>query len=181
MTRSPEEAVIYIIQNARFRDRVEMKALRVPGQPGPIDMAAPLWQMAKWKRIFYDRNNNPACFVMFHPMTVKALAASLIATDSFREIAPELLKWGLKEFKPQALANGYKRLECRTLSGHHDAIKLLERLNFRREVVLKEYGAEGQTFLQYAWRLSDNVFQHPEDSEGPAAAPKRGCAGSEGQ
>jgi hypothetical protein len=176
MTRSIEEALLYIIDNARPRDVVEMMATRTPTMPLPRHTVGPLWEAAEYAQIF-GAGDEPICFVMFHALTTRALSASLISTPRFHEIARPLLSWGLKEFKPAALRKGYNRLECRTMSGHLEAIELLERLGFQREVVLRDYGAHGETFFQYAWRLPDNVLQHAENSEGTSPSSERGRDG----
>lgn len=169
--------MLYIIDNARPRDVVEMIALRTPTMPLPRHVIGHLLDTARWARIFCTEAGEPVCFVMFHELTVKALSASLISTHKFSLIARELLRWGLKEFKPAALGSGYNRLECRTMSSHLEAIELLERLGFQREVVLRDYGANGETFLQYAWRLPDNVLQHAENPESSRSSSERGRNG----
>lgn len=176
MTHSIEEALLYIIDNARPRDVVEMMATRTPTSPLPRHIIGHLWDTAEYARIF-GVGGEPICFVMFHALTPKALSASLISTHRFQEIARPLLLWGLKEFKPAGLLNGYNRLECRTMSGHLEAIELLERLGFQREVVLRDYGAHGETFFQYAWRLSDHVLEFTKNAATAAGPSETGRDG----
>jgi hypothetical protein len=185
MTRlGSDDALRYILANLRERDRAEIKATNVEG----IDYndAVPhFFSFAAFKTIAYDKQDNPAAFMMFHPMTPVTLAASMLATDKWLDVASPLMRWGLKFFKPQALEVGYRRCECRTLAGHHEAIWMLERLGFRQEAVIPDYGSNSETFLQFAWRASDHVhlFQSKNAKNAGAAkvASERGRVGDAGQ
>jgi hypothetical protein len=109
----------------------------------------------------------PVAIVAFHQLTPKTLVVSLMATEDWPRVARAVLRWGVREAKAELIARGFERAECRTMEGHADAIELLERLGFVRECRLPRFGAQGASFLQYAWRLIDHV--HVQSPEGAAA------------
>jgi hypothetical protein len=52
---------------------------------------------------------------------------------------------------------------------------MLERLGFVMEAEIPDFGLGGETFFQYAWRLSDHVPKLPQDAAPcPAAAAQGG-------
>jgi RimJ/RimL family protein N-acetyltransferase len=106
----------------------------------------------------------------FHTITPKALAVSMVATDDWAQVARAMVRWGLREARPQLLALGFSRAECRTMAGHADAIRVLERFGFVLECRLPGFGASGVAFLQYAWRLNDHVSFQVTESPTTAAA-----------
>jgi RimJ/RimL family protein N-acetyltransferase len=107
----------------------------------------------------FGHDGVPAAVVAFHALTPRTLAVSLVATEAWARVARAVLRWGVREARPELLARGFERAECRTMEGHDDAIRLLERLGFRAEARIERYGASGRTFIQYAWRLSDHVMR----------------------
>lgn len=136
----------------------------------PEAAAAGFFAPAVLVRLF-AHEGAPVAIVAFHQLTPKTLVVSLMATDAWPRVARAVLRWGVREARPELIARGFERAECRTMEGHVEAIELLERLGFVRECRLPRFGAQGASFLQYAWRLIDHV--HVQGSEGPttAAAP----------
>ena len=154
-----------VLAQLRARDAAELTEYGLDRSAAEAAFATP----AVLARIFAHRGR-PSAVVAFHHLTPKALVASMMATDDWPRVARAMLRWGIREAKPYLLAQGYTRAECRTLEGHADAIRLLERLGFVFECRLPNFGATGAAFLQYAWRLTDHVpLQHPQ-STAPAAA-----------
>lgn len=88
----------------------------------------------------------------------RVVMLNLIATDDWKLISKPLLRWALKRVKPLLLRLGYTRAEARSLEGHDEAHRLLLWLGFRCECALPDFGLNGETFLQFAWRLSDHVL-----------------------
>ena len=82
---------------------------------------------------------------------------SMLATPSWRRVTHEAWRWGTREARPFLLQRGYRRAECRTMAGHADAERFLQRLGFVRECLVSNYGASGVPFIQYAWRIEDHV------------------------
>ena len=152
-----------ILARLRDRDRDEMREQGLAVDAVAVGFATP----AVLARIF-SHAGQPVAIVTFHAITPKALAVSMVATGDWRHVARDMVKWGARKARPALLAQGFSRAECRTMAGHDDAIKLLERFGFVLECRLPGFGASGVAFLQYAWRLNDYV--HVFIAEGSAAA-----------
>lgn len=105
----------------------------------------------------FAHNGTPQAVVTFHALTPRALAVSLMATCHWPRVARAVMAWGVRVARPSLLSLGFERAECRTLEGHADAIRFLERLGFVRECRVPHFGATGASFVQYAWRLNDHV------------------------
>jgi hypothetical protein len=167
---SESAAIDYILRHARSRDINEITATVTYD----LDLVARLYEQAPFKKIFRAKDGEPVAFAMFTPLTPVALSASFIATDRWREVALDFMFWGLKFFKPAALGGGFKRLECRTIAGHADAIEMLTRLGFKHEAEIRDYGRNGEVFHQYAWCLSDDV--HIPENAGAPEGPTHSAA-----
>jgi hypothetical protein len=144
----------YVLARCRARDRVEIEATIDYGvAAASIVEMLPLAVLSK---ILLHRGA-PTALVMFHELTPSALAVSMIATDDWPHVAMSAVKWGLRHAKPFLLARGYRRAECRAIDGHTDAIDFLRFLGFQIEARVPEFGRNGETFIQLAWRLSDHM------------------------
>jgi hypothetical protein len=152
-----------VLVRLRARDRFELAALGFSAADAAVALAA----QPVLARAFHD-DAGPQALVAFHAVTPATVAASLLATDRWPRVARRIFRWGHVAARPFLLARGYRRAECRTQAGHDDAIRFLERLGFVRECEVPQFGADGATFLQYAWRLNDHVPL--QIAQGPAAA-----------
>ena len=135
-----------------MRDRIELLELGINEQAAIEAFAAP----SVLTRVF-ERDDTPHAIIAFHQLTPKALVVSLMASAEWSSVAPSVWRWAQRTAKPYLLAQGFTRAECRTMTGHDDAIHFLERLGFTRECCVPAYGASGNSFLQYAWRLENHV------------------------
>lgn len=99
----------------------------------------------------------PAAAMWFDALTPRALCVSLLATDEWDQVALSVIKYGIRVVRPKLLRLGYTRAECRTMSGHDDAIRLLTHMGFVCEVTLHNYGASGRDFHQFAWSMKNDV------------------------
>ena len=160
-----DEDVASILARLRKRDRQEMLEQGFDATAAAAGFAVP----AVLARVFAHRSV-PAAVVTFPAITPKALVVSLVATDDWPLVARAMVRWGVREARPLLLDEGFVRAECRTMSGHDDAIRLLERFGFVLECRLPGFGASGATFLQYAWRLNDHVHFQITESAATAAA-----------
>lgn len=152
-----------IVGRLRARDRLELSEYGIDDDAAAQAFAAP----AALARLFFH-GGLPTAIVTFHPLTPRAVVASMFATDDWPFVARAMVRWSVCAARPALLAQGFARAECRTMEGHAPAIRLLERLGFVCECRLPDFGAHGASFLQYAWRLNDHVpFQI---TEGSAAA-----------
>lgn len=141
--------------------------------PTAIIAVQEMWDHAAYRKVF-SHEARPVAFAMFTSISPTTLSASLIATDEFIMVWREFLSWGLKYFKPDALEAGYRRVECRTLARHREARSMLERLGFVMEAEIPDFGLGGETFFQYAWRLSDHVPSLRPEDERPASPADEG-------
>jgi hypothetical protein len=159
------DAALLIMRNLRARDAAELAEYGMDRESAAQAFAAPavLARAFAW-------GQEPAAIVAFHRLTPATVVASLMATDAWPRVARAVMRWGIRAARPVLLAQGYARAECRTMEGHDDAIRLLERLGFVFECRVPNFGASGAAFLQYAWRLDDHVpIQSAESAT--AAAP----------
>jgi GNAT superfamily N-acetyltransferase len=162
---NPDE-IAAVCAHLRARDREELAAYGWT----PDDALHAFRQRAVLSRVFCDGEGAQA-LIAFHAVTPACLAASLMATDRWPHVARRAYRWGHVTAKPFLLSQGFMRAECRTLDGHADAIRFLERLGFVRECHVPLFGARGAAFIQFAWRLNDHVpFQITQDAGATAAA-----------
>lgn len=166
MTLLPPDAAAYVVANCRTRDREEIECYS--DIPTMTAVVREMMATADFSCVFYW-NMQPAAFVMLHAMTPSCLAASMIATDDWPKVAGRVMRWGLGTLKKNAIRRGFRRLECRAMAGHDDAVRFLSRMGFVMECVVYDFGRNGETFLQFAWRLSDHVHlsKGSEVSEAP--------------
>lgn len=150
MTENHELARLML--RLRRRDRAELAEYGISTDEATALLSAP----SELTRVF-NREGEPLAIIAFHAITPKALAVSMLATDDWPRVAREAWRWAMRVARPTLLARGYTRAECRTMKGHEDAIRFLERLGFRLECQIPNFGASGSAFLQYAWRLQDHV------------------------
>lgn len=163
LTLPETEAVCHRL---RQRDREELACYGWT----PADAAKAFLQPAVLARAFHDAHG-PQALIAFHALTPATLAVSLMATDRWPAVARRVFRWGHASARPLLLARGFLRAECRTLEGHADAIRFLERQGFVRECHVPMFGANGATFIQYAWRLNDHVpLQITQDAAAATAA-----------
>lgn len=141
-----------VISRLRKRDRDELAACGWSASDAMLAFGQP----AVLATAFHD-SDGPQALVAFHAVTPACLAVSMMATDRWPAVARRAFRWGHVTARRRLLAQGYMRAECRTMEGHADAIRFLERLGFVRECDVPLYGARGATFHQYAWRLKDHV------------------------
>lgn len=107
-------------------------------------------------------DGTPAAVVAAMETTPGVYDVGMYATEDWHKVALGLTRWGLRSLKPAMLAAGGHRAECRSIEWHHEAHRWLELLGFVREAVLPDVGKNRETFIQFAWRLSD---VHRENSK----------------
>lgn len=156
-----------VCNNLRARDRAEIACYGYTPAMAVEAFLVP----AVLARAFHDAQG-PQALIAFHALTPATLAVSLMATERWPAVARRVFRWGHVTARPFLLARGFLRAECRTMEGHDDAIRFLERLGFVHECHVPVFGATGATFIQYAWRLTDHVpFQVTQDAPAAPATP----------
>ncbi|MBP6014430.1 MAG: hypothetical protein KBA31_19535 [Alphaproteobacteria bacterium] len=157
--------VCSVLARLRTRDVLELAEYGVDRDGAVLAFTAP----AALSHVFAYRGR-PVAIVTFHQLTPKALVVSMMTTDDWPRVARAVMGWGVRVARPALLAQGFERAECRTMEGHAEAIRLLERLGFVLECRLPRFGASGAAFLQYAWRINDHVHVQNTQSAAPATA-----------
>jgi hypothetical protein len=171
-----------LLSRLRERDLEELREVGLSVGDVSLMLALPAVEFRMWSGL-----HGPAAFIAFHQLTPKALQVSMLASDEWPLVARDMYRWGVTHCRPRLLELGYTRAECRVMSGHDDAIRMLEHLGFVKECDLPDYGASGRMFHQFAWRLNDHVpLQNAESpatatavrrvSENSLGSPKHACA-----
>lgn len=140
-----------LMHNLRARDKLELRAC---GYNSPAQVARTFARVLCGAVFLHDWR--PAAVVAFAEMTPSTLSAALLASDDWPKVARRVMRYGQRTLKPMLLGKGYKRAECRTIAGHDDAIRFLKRFGFVEECRVPLYGRDGETFVQFAWRLCDH-------------------------
>lgn len=173
--RADRSTIASLISRLRMRDRIELDELGLTNESAVDAFAAPCVLAC-----MFEQQGIPHAIIAFHALTPKALVVSLMASEQWPICAPAVWRWTQRIAKPTLLAKGFSRAECRTMSGHDDAIQFLERLGFTRECCIPAYGVSGISFLQYAWRLEDHVLIQITQSNATTAAAPPGVASRRG-
>lgn len=166
---TPEHELMLILARARDRDHDELTATAGPGTIAQNLLT--MWPHAPAAQIFRYQGR-PVAFCAFFAMTPVCLSVGMIATPEFPRVARELIRWG-KEAKPRLLSLGFRRAECRAIEGHDDAVRLLNHLGFVAEARIPDFGRNGETFVQFAWRASDHVLYAENSKPAGDAAERR--------
>lgn len=146
--------VSHLVANLRERDREEVAEYWY--STGQIEASIRMPHVAL--RRFDLATGEPAAALWFDALTPKALIASMLATDAWPRVARAAYRYATREAPAMLTGLGYVRAECRTMAGHDDAIRFLERVGFTLDCRLPMYGAGGRSFAQYSWKLRDHVF-----------------------
>lgn len=146
----------YVAHRMRDCDRREIGA----GLRSWADFDQQLKLHAEHAVLFHVARHNTApvavvTAIEFAPTTVML---SLFATEEWPLVVRPLMRWALRTAKPFLLERNYRRAEARSLEGHDDAHHFLRRLGFAHECALPDFGVNGETFHQFAWRISDHVL-----------------------
>lgn len=78
-------------------------------------------------------------------------SAWAFGTDRTRRVIPALTRWGVAEWKNRLIADGFRRVEVRTIIDHDISHRWLESIGFEREGLCRGYGSNGEDFAQYAY------------------------------
>lgn len=147
-------AIDYICHNLRAQDHEEVFGILM--EDG-ADYLTQQVTYAAWRGFILTASwqGKPAGLVGFtirHPELAEVFA---MGTDDFEHVAFRLTYFGLKYLKPMMLEQGIRRAQCQSLMSHHTAHRWLERLGFRREAVLREYGRGARDYYQYVALASE--------------------------
>lgn len=149
-------ACIYVAQHMRDRDWTEVRAVL-----GDVSADAVGWAFAQAYQVqglagFVCKLDGESVAVMSATCeTPKSAQVGLYATDAFNRVAISVTRKIKREVMPALVKMGVTRAECRCWEAHKDARRWLGILGAKEECLIPEYGANGETFVQLAWRPSD--------------------------
>lgn len=152
------DALQHVCVNMRAWDRIEVEGFY--GQCDPVAVARQFYMM--WPHAFLSHvawsavSREPVAILMLVRAPVPTqLIATMIATDRFPKIGGALTRHVLKIIKPMLLDTSIRRLQAHAHEGHAVSRHWLERLGAVEEALMPDYGVNGETYVQYAWRKSD--------------------------
>lgn len=166
-----EVAVARVALAMRDWDRREIFATR--WSYDPLRLAAQVLHYSTAGLVAGPDPDHPVAVVSIVEAWPGTAQVAMFATPDWPWIARPLTRHLLRRLRPQLLAAGLHRAECRSLDGHREAQRWLRALGFVREATLPDYGSGRETFHLYAWRLCDVHVQRSQAGTAgtPAAAP----------
>lgn len=151
----------YICRNLRERDRQELAASEIDFDPDrTANRLLHAWRIcgAFGQIVSLDEPIAVLCLLWVTP---RATSAGLLATDRWPEVAKAYSKHCERVLKPKLIAGGVRRIEARTWDQHDDSRRWLSWLGAKEECRIPQWGANGETFIQYGW-TADVHGQIPE-------------------
>lgn len=143
--------VSYIIANMRDCDKAEIYC-QIPKDIKASEYAYSLLHSMECYVATY--RGNPALVFGVSPMVTAVLSAWAFGTKEMTRCIPAATRF-LKSRKADWIAQGYHRMEARTLSTHKQAHRWLESTGAKRVCSLPEWGSDGELFYLYVWRSKD--------------------------
>jgi len=141
-------SLAYIASNMRQADRDEI--YNVIGHNNPYLLAQQTLDASRMgSAVVAARNSRPVAvmgFVVIHPGVGTMYA---YATRDFYRVALTLTKYAIRVMRPAMMASGLHRVQCQSRFDHHSAHGWLELLGFKRETVLRQFGADRSNYIQY--------------------------------
>lgn len=132
----------------RGADRDEVMC-QVPDGTKTYEIASMMLHAGDAFIAYYD--DMPVLFFGAHPMNVCTLEAWAMGTEKTRRVIVEASRYMLTEFRPLAIAQGYRTMECRSQVGHVEAHRWLESTGAVVNGTPFVYGKNGEEFVLYRW------------------------------
>lgn len=152
----------HICRNLRERDRRELEATEPDFDP---DRTAHRL-LAAWRAVGVFgqivSKDEPIAVLVLLSLTPRAVSAGLLATDRWPDVVKPYSRHCARTLKPWLNRQGIRRVEARTWDQHKDARRWLSWLGAVEECRVPQWGANGETFIQYGW--TDDV--HADVSTG---------------
>jgi hypothetical protein len=149
-------AISYIAANLRDRDAIELRALFGPR----VDVTTRLADIAVMPGIadvVWWRDQPIFVFgVLLPPATPQLGYAWGFGTDQAWRAIPAAGR-EVKSLSLRLIADGVRRVEVRVLAENRSSVHwLTNHLGAEFETELHQFGANGETFLQFAWTIKGN-------------------------
>jgi len=166
--------VTYIGANLRPEDRRELLCQVPAGLTASSAMAIMLDGLAPEWTWVASLDGQPVAVFGFQPFTVPVWVAFALGTRRITRVIPAITRWCWDQ-EQRLIDAGVRRLEARSIAGHHSAHRWLERLGCQRVCDLPDSGRDGELFHLYAWHLGagrptqTHRYRKPDaDSEPPS-------------
>jgi len=142
------EALFYIAQNLRERDREEINATR--WSETPESLAADTFACGNFQWVAY-LDDEPVASIGAFPGIPNVWTVWAYGTDKWPKVVKTLTRH-VRRFMIPALENTEAvRVHCFAYDGHTDARRWLEALGATPETRLDNWGKNGQRFVLYSW------------------------------
>lgn len=149
-------ACIHVAKNMRERDWREITAVLGSSDATDIGYAFARNHAHRGADGFVCKLNGESVAVMSATYeTPRSVQVALYATDAFNRVAVAVTRRIKRQVMTGLVNMGITRAECRCWEGHDDARRWLAILGASEECLIPEYGANGETFVQMAWRPED--------------------------
>jgi len=133
----------FIVENLRQSDSDEIYC--------QIDDAGMLIDMALELNSTVCRvKDEPVAAISFSPINLSSVAVNLFGTDKITRAIPAITRFIFTDMIPNALDQGIRRFEARTIETHTQAHQWLEACGAVREGTLEQMGMNGERFFMYA-------------------------------
>ena len=150
-----ENTVAAVALTMREADRREIFACRTSYDP--LVIAYGITKASRFGGVALTPSGRPAAVVSAIERWPRVYEVAMFATDEWPAVAWSLTRFVSQRMRPAMLKAGGHRAECRSIVGHDVAHAWLDRLGFRCEARLPDFGKDREEFLLFAWRLSDHV------------------------
>lgn len=142
--------VTWIASNMREDDRREIGCMLPEGTALSHAAVAMLYGSGEHAFVAYLKGE-PVAAVGVSRLSPWLGSAWAFGTDRTRRVIPALTRWVVTEWKPRMIADGFTRVEVRTIIDHDLSHRWLESLGFEREGLCRGYGRNSEDFVQYAY------------------------------
>lgn len=147
------EAIEYIVNHMRARDREEIFALRWTDDDAELvrDLTAcagKLWRV-------WSYQGEPVAINGALPVRPGVVAAAGFGTDKWRQVIRPMTAWAQQWLIPCLQTAGYHRGEAYVSAANMQSRRWLDALGAQKEAYLFQYGRNCEDFILYVWRLND--------------------------
>lgn len=142
--------VLYIVRHMREADRRELFATRNDDDEDRLAMDV-LQRWGPWTWVAGSDELGAVAVFSATKVWPGHWSVGMFATDKFPAIGAAMTRRIKRAIIPAIRAEGIRRAECKSLVDHVDAHAWLEKLGFKRKVLLEEYGKNGEPFYLFTW------------------------------
>lgn len=145
-----------VARRMRDRDWLEIRAVIGECDKGDFGFAVyQSWKVRGRAGVTVSLDGEAVAILTALSETPASVQVAMYASDRFGGVALATTRHVRRVIGPALVADGVTRAECRCWSGHHDARRWMKLCGAREEVEIPGYGANGETFIQMAWRPED--------------------------